>query len=78
MVGALEFTPEGALPANENDPRGDEVFIEVKVSAREFSPEGALPVIKKVISGSGAEPWQFFFRSASGLGAVRFPSGDWW
>ena len=53
MVGALEFTPEGALLANENDPQGDEDFIEVKVSAWEFSLERALPVIKKVISGSG-------------------------
>ena len=76
MVGALEFTPERALPANENYPRGDEVFIEVKNSAREFSLEEALPVIKKVISGSGAGPWQIFFRSAAGLGAIRFPSGD--
>ena len=72
VVGALEFTPEGALRVNENDPRGDEDFIEVKVSAWEFSPEGALPVIKKVISGSGAEPWQFFFGWRQGLG--RFVS----
>ena len=49
MVGALELTPEGALPANENDPRGDEDFIEVKVSAWEFSPEGALLGTKEIV-----------------------------
>ena len=42
----------GALRVNENDPRGDEDFCEVKVSAWEFSPEGALPVIKEVFSDS--------------------------
>ena len=46
-VSARELSPEGALPVNENVPRGDDVLallVVREISTRELTPEGALPV----------------------------------
>ena len=37
-VSTRELSPEGALPVNENDPRGDDVFPLLVVGALGFSP----------------------------------------
>ena len=64
------FRRRGALPVNENVPRGDDVFTDFEnrlraclvslsqggVSAREFSPEGALPVNENVPRGDDVFP----------------------
>ena len=67
---AWDFSPEGALPVNENVPRGDDVWSFLVTWT--VSVAGRGPAVGTfIISGGRAELWQVFFRSAVVEGGPR-------
>ena len=72
-VSTRELSPEGALPVNENDPRGDDVFPLLVVGALGFSPgvnendpvrgEVSMGVKVSVLASAGRAPRFFIYFS---------------